>query len=257
MKKINLSKTFRSFAITIKKRSPAILTGIGVAGMALTTVTAVKVTPKALKLIDERKEELEVDKLSIRETIKTTYKCYIPSAVTGILSAGCIIFASSVSGKRNAALATAYHLSETAFKDYKDSVVKTIGKDKESEITDDVAKKQIERTPFTSKEVVFTDREGELCLEPISGRYFRARVVDIEKAVNELNKELINEMYASLNDFYYEIGLDGTKMGDVLGWNIDKGTLEITFYYDCDPDDKPCRVLKYSVNPSYDYDHVL
>lgn len=43
----------------LRKHSPEILTGIGIAGMIATTVTAVRATPKALQLIDAReiKEE--------------------------------------------------------------------------------------------------------------------------------------------------------------------------------------------------------
>ena len=38
---------------SISKRSPEILTGIGVSGMIATVIMAVKATPKAIKQIDE------------------------------------------------------------------------------------------------------------------------------------------------------------------------------------------------------------
>lgn len=40
---------------------------------------------------------------------------------------------------------------------------------------------------------------------------------------------MVYEMYAALNDFYNEIGLSNTDMGDELGWNIDDGLLEISY----------------------------
>ena len=94
----------------LRKHSPEILTGIGIAGMIATTVTAVRATPKALQLIDAR-EIKEEKRLSTAEVVKTTWKCYIPAAMTGTLSVACLIGASSVNAKRNAALATAYTLS--------------------------------------------------------------------------------------------------------------------------------------------------
>ena len=42
----------------------------------------------------------------------------------------------------------------------------------------------------------------------------------IKKIVNELNRRMLSESYISLNDFYYELGLSFTKMGDQLGWNV-------------------------------------
>ena len=52
MKK-ELSKSFLLLKTSIKKHSPEILTGIGIAGMITTTVMAVRATPKALILIEE------------------------------------------------------------------------------------------------------------------------------------------------------------------------------------------------------------
>ena len=51
----NFIRTTKRF---FKNHTPEILTGLGTAGMIFTTVLAVKATPKALKLIDEKKKEL-------------------------------------------------------------------------------------------------------------------------------------------------------------------------------------------------------
>ena len=37
---------------------------------------------------------------------------------------------------------------------------------------------------------------------------------------------MMNDMYISLNDFYYEIGLDPIKIGSDIGWNIDDADKE-------------------------------
>ena len=77
-----LAKFFNSVKTSVSKHSPEILTGIGIAGMITTTVLAVRATPKALKLIEEKKDELSVDKLKPIDTVKATWKCYIPATVT-------------------------------------------------------------------------------------------------------------------------------------------------------------------------------
>ena len=113
MNKEAISKFARDVRTSLSRHSPAILMGIGIAGMVTTTVVAVKATPKALRLIEEKKQELDVESLTPVETVKATWKCYIPAAVTGAVSIACLIGSNSVNTKRNAALATAYKLSET------------------------------------------------------------------------------------------------------------------------------------------------
>ena len=145
MKKFDLSKVVKNTKASVSKHSPEILTGIGIAGMIGTTVIAVRATPKALKLL-EAERELKAEngeEISKTDIIKTTWKCYIPAAVTGTVSVVCLIGASSVNHKRNAALVTAYTISETAFSEYRDKVIESIGEKKEREIRDEVAKDKI------------------------------------------------------------------------------------------------------------------
>ena len=126
MNKQAIANTLKSLQKTMRKHSPAILTGIGIAGMAAAAVMAVRATPKALRMVDDREIEDE-KRLTTSEIVKTTWKCYIPAAVTGVCSAACIIGASSISARRNAALVTAYTISETALKEYKDKAVEVVG----------------------------------------------------------------------------------------------------------------------------------
>lgn len=55
MPKQSLASIAKSVRTAMKKHSPEILTGIGIAGMITTTVMAVKATPKALILLEEKK----------------------------------------------------------------------------------------------------------------------------------------------------------------------------------------------------------
>lgn len=252
MAKQSLSTIAKSVRTAMKKHSPEILTGIGIAGMITTTVMAVRATPKALILIGEKKEELDTDTLNGKEIVKVAWPCYIPSAVVGTVSVFCLIGASSTNLRRNAALATAYTLSESTLKEYQEKVVETIGEKKEQSIRDSVAKDKMERNPV--REVILTDKGGNTnCYDPISGRYFKSDRDKIARVVNELNRQMRDEMYVTLNDFYYELGLDGTQMGDMLGWNIDKGYIDISYSSHLDANGTPCLVIDYQVAPVYDY----
>lgn len=249
----------RNFLSTIakglKKHSPEILTGIGVAGMIGTVIMAVRATPKAIILLDKKKEETQTEKLTFTETVKTAGFCYIPTAITGVLSAACIIGASSINYKRNAALATVYALSETAFSEYKDKVVEIIGEKKEQTVRNEVLKDKVNNNPVSKNEVILTEKGDTLCYEPLSGRYFKSDIDKLRKSENELNKTMLNSDYITLNDFYNEIGLDNIGIGDELGWSISKtGYINMRFSSMLADDGTPCLVLDYNQGPIYNFD---
>lgn len=246
-----IAKDIRKFA---SKRSPEILTGVGIAGMITTTILAVRATPKALELIEEQKEEESVDELSSFEVVKVAWKPYIPAMVTCIASTACLIGASSVNTKRNAALATAYKLSETALSEYRDKVVETIGEKKERIVRDKVAEERVKKNPVSKNEVIVTGNGKTLCFDPISGRYFMCSIETIKKAENTLNKQMLHDIsgYVSLNDFYDELGLDHTSVGNDLGWNTDQ-LIDINFSSQLNDNGEPSVVLDYLVAPKCDY----
>ena len=248
---MGISGIFNELGKAVKKHSPEILTGIGVAGMISAVVVAVGATPKALKLIEDKKEQEQKDKLTVKETVKTAWKCYIPTVAVCVASAVCIICANSVSSKRTAAIATAYKLSETAMREYHDKVVEVIGEKKEKTVRDSIAKDKIEKDPVSAKEIVITNGGETLCYDALSGRYFRSDIDKIKKAENELNKKMMSEIYISLNEFYYEIGLNDIEIGNTLGWCIDGGFIDIDFSSQLADDGTPCLVIGHHVAPKY------
>lgn len=256
MNKDALSKFFKSAQATLSKRAPEILTGIGIAGMIGTTVMAVKATPKALKLIEERKEEEGLEKLPPIEVVKTTWKCYVPAAVTGVTSTACLIKAASVNTRRNAALVTAYNLSKSALDEYKDKVVETLGEKKEKLIRDEIAKDKLENNPVQNSEIIVTDKGTTRCLDALFGRRFISSRDAIERAINRINRRLLTEMYVSLNELYSELNLQPVDMGDELGWRVDDGEIEAFFSAQVDTDGVPCLVFSVNIAPRYDYSKI-
>ncbi len=256
MKGLKLSGIMRSVTFAMKKHSPEILTGIGIAGMITTAVMAVRATPKALELINEREaqmdeEELTYTELTKVEKVKAVWRCYIPAAITGVLSTVCLIGASSVNLRRNAALATAYTLSETALREYSEKAVEVIGEKKEKAIRDAVAKDKIEKNPVGKNEIIVTGKGDYLCYDAVAGRYFTSDIDKLRKIENELNRRMRDEMFISLNDFYYEIGREGTKLGETLGWSIDDGYIDFDFSSQLAEGGTPCLVVDYKIAPKY------
>ena len=253
MAKSNITNIIKGIKASISRHSPEILTGIGIAGMVTTTILAVKATPKAIKLIEAEKRAKHVDALSPVDTVKTVWKCYIPAAMTGVSSIACLIGSNAINAKRNAALTTVYTLSEMARNEYKEKVIETIGEKKERTIKEKVDAERIKKDPVSKKEVIITEKGTTLCYDHVFGRYFKSDIDIINRAMNKINREIVINMYASLNDFYAELGLSPVEMGYDLGWNIDDGTIEIEPSSQLADDGTPCLVIDYSVSPKYNY----
>ena len=238
------------------KHSPEILTGIGITGMLGSTISAVRATPKALALIEDKKEELDAYDLTVKETIMAAWKPYIPSAIMGVAGITCIVCASAVNAKRNAALAAAYTISERALVRYRDKVIETIGEKKEREIKEKIAQDEVRKKPINNTQVIVTSKGNTLCMDSISGRVFRSDIDVIRKVVNELNREMTYQNYISLDEFYDRLGLEPIKNGSELGWNIDNGLIELDFSAHLTQDEEPCLYIDYSIAPRYDFNKM-
>ncbi len=275
----SVTQIAKNLGEVISNNSPTILTGIAVAGLISTTILGVKATPKALSVIDdhiwalydkevENQDEIPFPEwlgldthtfswkdttrlLSRRETIGLTWRLYMPAVAVGAVTIACIIGANHISLRRNAALASIYGITEAAFKEYQSKVVETIGKSKELKIRDEISSDRIKRNPPGTNEVIFTGKGELMCYDSLSGRYFKSNVDQIRKVVNQLNHNMLNEMFVTLNEFYYGLGLAGTRLGDQLGWDVGRGAFEIDFSTQLTDQEEPCLVLNYSVEPKF------
>lgn len=253
-----LTKSIVKLRRQIGRKSPAILTGLGIAGMFTAIGTGIKATPKALAILDiyrEREEEGFEEPLTKWKIVKLTWKCYIPPAITAGVSTACLIGANTVGGKQKAALATAYALSEQALNEYKDKIVEVVGKEKAEEVRDAVAKNIANTNSSKSKEIVILPKGKFACYEPLSARFFDSDKETILKAVNDLNRRMQTEMYVSINELYSELGLPTIDpcVGDECGWNIGTGYIDIDFSAIVADDGRPCLVLDYLEPPHYGY----
>src|SRR5574337_1435722 len=240
-----------SIGRSTKEHSPVILSGIAIAGVVSTAVLAAKGRSKAE---EGRKEILEERHRDLVTAVKEDWQFYIPAGLCAGATIACIIGANKIGARRNAALLAAYKLADQSFKQYKDEVLEQIGENKERKVRDALAVKKMEANPNT--EVVFLEGSDVLCYEEISGRYFRNDHESIRKAANEIDSRVLHDMYASLNEFYLLIGLDQTRIGDELGWNIDR-RIELIFTSHLSPKGEPCLGISYKNLPVFDYGKVF
>ena len=266
-KGVKIKQVFKAGDVLIKKHSPEILIGVGIAAGITAGISAVMATPKALTLIEEEKRDrrkeamknsidgmvYEPEPITKLDMVELTWKTYLPSVALAALSVVSIISSNRISSRRTAALAAAYSLSETAFSEYKDKVAETIGEKKASIIEEKVAQDQIKKIPMLPDEIEETGHGEFLFLDPKSGRYFRSSKEFIDRVMVKLNSQLMNEMWVPLNDLYDELGIRTTELGRDLGWNIDDGIVNMSISYISDDDGNPCGVLNYMLRTRTDY----
>ena len=61
----------------------------------------------------------------------------------------------------------------------------------------------------------------------------------------------MSESFISLNEFYNELGLSNIKLGEEMGWHIDKGMIDISFSAQLTDNEEPCLVLNYELTPRF------
>lgn len=251
---MDIQKIARNTTGTLKQNSPAILAGVGVGGVVATGILAARGGRKAERILweeharngtsDDRKEQFIAD-------AKATWKCYIPAASVGATTIAAIISGQSVSARRQAAVVSLATVTERAFKEYKDEVVKVIGEDKERKIDEAVAAKNLADNPDPNGAIVIGAGKF-LCYETLSGRYFETDHESIRSAQNDLNAQCINSVYASLNDWYKLLGLPSISTGDELGWNTSH-RLDARITTTMTEDGRPALCIKYGNTPSPNY----
>ena len=164
MNKQTLIRTTNKIGLILKKNSPKILMGVGIAGSVVSTVLACKATLKVKNILDEKNETIEQihncvedetvnyneeDKkkdltILYAQTGVKLAKLYLPSIALGALSIASIVSGYKILNKRNVALAAAYTVVDKGFKNYRKNVVERFGEEVDRELRHNIKAKQIE-----------------------------------------------------------------------------------------------------------------
>ena len=251
------------------KNSPALLAAAAAAGVILTGVMLIKATRAAEDDIREAEDLLaqaeekgrnedpqvtkEMKKKIIFNLIKKLAPKYAFALISAIMTLLCIFGCQSINHRRQAALATMYSVTENTLRSYEAKVKEMVGEKKNVAIKDAIAKDRIDQNPVNDKTVIVTGNGEVLCFDNMSGQYFHSDPETIRRTVNNLNERLLTEMFISLNEFYYELGLKQTKLGGEMGWNINTGLIEVRFSSHLNENNEPVLDLDYTIEPRFDY----
>ena len=233
----------------VKRNASTILTGIGMVGVAATAVTAVKVTPKALILLEAEKKK-KGEKLTKIETIKVAGPAYIPSIIIGVSTITCIFGANYLNKQQQATLASAYALLDRSYREYRNKVKELYG---ESEVQTEIAKDHYNEDELPE------DDGKELFYDTYSKRYFRSTIEEVQRAEYYLNRNISMRDYAYLNEFYEMLGLEPIepKLGWSSGGNIEgywKTWIDFTHELVTMDDGLECHVIMFQEDPYLNFE---
>lgn len=234
---------------TLIKQSPIILAGIGIGGVVTTSILAAKATIRAKELVDEARKEKADGELTLQESVQAGWKPYVPAVISGVLTVGAIVASTTISQKRQTALAGLYAVSEAALKEYQDKIESRYGTKEAQEIKDGLNATRVEKAGVPPWDDSVLPVGDVLCFDKFTGRYFSSSVQKIQSAENEINRMIYGgDMCASLNEFYGLIDskqLPQCSIGESVGWNLDTNC-KVYFTSCLTSDMKPCLVLDYA-----------
>lgn len=221
----NLLRTSLTFC---KRNASTILTCVGGAGVIATTITAVKATPKALRLIEEA-EKVKEDKLTKFEKVKVAWKPYIPAVVIGVSTLGCVFGANILNKRQQAALVSAYALLDNSYKEYKQKLKELYGEEAHEEIVNAIAVEKAKDVDINAVNLCSNCSltEDEACGEPVlfydefSNRYFESTIEQVIAAEYHFNRNFVLRGYCPLNELYIFLGLEPTDYGSTVGWSVE------------------------------------
>ena len=235
--------------------SPAILTGLAVAGTVVTAYLTGKATVKAVQILqdtDKYEEETHETRLTAREKVELVWREYVPAAGTLVATVAFVVGANRIGARRAAGLAAAYALSERTYDANKDKIVEKLGERKEQAFRDEIAQDRVTQNPPPVNLLAYEETGSVLCCDLFTGRYLLSDMESLRRAENDINYMVMHDYYASLSDFYDRIGLERTSMSDDFGWNADK-MMELEFSHALTPSGKPCLTFNFRVAPIRGY----
>lgn len=210
----------------LNRNNSKILTGLSVVGIGLTVYNAILDTRKAEDHFwaEQSKHDDELN------YIKVTWKDYLPTIISAILTAGCTIASDVCAESHTEAAISSYLFSQATLQEYQRKVVERIGVNKERELHDDVIKEIASKKELpvlysdggVTGNVIDTGKGNTLFYDEPGDTYFKSDIQCVRSVVNDLNYELRSEMYFDWNELRYRWGLPFKKYGSDLIFDVDR-----------------------------------
>ena len=228
----------------LKDQYPNILSALGVTGFITSVIMAAKAAPTAKDILDEADEETP-----LIEKVKAVAPVYAPTAGMILISTACIVASNRAHRHRYASLLALYSIGEKTLQKWQSSVLEEVGPKEYEKVRERVVSPDENPVPTA----VLLDEDRVLFFDKFSGRYFRLNSVEtVRRVVNDLNDQLLSGDWISLNEFYFELGLERVEFGDDWGWAAYQGAIQVDFDSFI-KEDRPCVSISFIVKPNKEY----
>ena len=250
------------FIRKLKKSAPTILSIVAAGGMIGTVISAIKATPKAIRLLEEGKTNADLQELSTWETIKIALPAYVPTILAGVGTLACIFGANILNQRYQASLISAYGVLAETYKKYQMKLIEHHGEEAHkkimAEMIEEAKDTYICAPGFVNSISNDLGNGGEKLLfyDSFSKRYFEATAVQVLMAEYHLNRNFCLGAIPPVNMFYDFLGLEPTEIGESIGWsNSDGSYYWIDFIHEkvVTDDGLECWIIDTYFPPTEDY----
>lgn len=246
-----------------KLHSNALLSGGVVVGIVVSNIMSAKAGAKSARMIDDEERKLG-RALTRKEKFKLCWKNYILSTGTQVLSVTGIVGNGYLNMKSNAALLSAYSISQSQLQKLQDKTKEIVGNQKATKIKDEVGKELISENKdlLPANTNVVNSKDNVTFIEPLSKRKFMSNWTTVDRAVNDLNALLLEKRgtslsgscYVTVNDWYRMLHLEevDSSIGETMGWYAtpnETWLIDISHSADNDENEQPCAAIYYNHRP--------
>lgn len=262
--------------LKLRKNSPTLMFGLGVAGVVATALLTARATLRLEDTLDDHASSNEIIKAAHKHdpsrtdtdlkrdltvnTAKTVFavgRLYAPAVICGAASIGLLTGSHITLQRRNAGLTAAYVTMAQGFEEYRARVREEAGDQKDLEYM----------YGSDTKEIYSEGKKGEPIVERVKiageahgyARFFNEKnsnwnptpdynLVWLRAKQKQLTERLNAQGYLFLNDVYDELEFDRIPDGQVLGWVADahrRGTGDGFVDFGIWADDQMDRFIEY------------
>ena len=256
-----VTRNLNRVGFQLKKHSPEILIVTGIIGIVTSAVMACKATTKINDILEDTKTQVDkVHTVLEDESIsKETYseedskkdlaiiyaktglnfvKLYGPSILLGAVSIASIVTSNNILRKRNIALAAAYTVVDTGFKEYRGRVIERFGEELDKELKYNIKAENVKETfidedgseKTVDKTVEMTDPHA--CYSNYARFYDdgckgwtkdpELNLVFLKQTQQYANDRLRARGHLFLNEVYDMLGIPHSSAGQIVGWIYDE-----------------------------------
>lgn len=268
MKGIKLNaQTLKTFTKTagkfIEKNAPAILAGLGIAGMIGAVIEAAKAggevkealeaaeIKKNEKALEERmttgKDDIPIEPLNWKEKGFIYAKHYWKAVLLVAIATAASVAGVHISNKKIKALAVIAAAAESNLIDFEEAAKKVVGEKNVEKIKNQLLEDDLAKNPPSDEIIHNTGRGNTLMYEPWFRTYFRSDIENVRSMAGTISTQAATGGDIRMNEIYEMLGIDTHKKLEELFEEMNNGTyhslLEMYGYF-CKPDENIYRLPK-------------